>query len=91
MADVEVHDDMDGDMGECEGLHQVKTAVELLHYIYIGVHQQCWNQYITCVCHLDFGGTGDNFGSEPMVFDGMTADGYMRRSLVPEPQKADFK
>ena len=40
MADAEVHDDMDGGMGECEGLHQVKTAVELLHYIYIGVHQQ---------------------------------------------------
>lgn len=34
MADVEIHDDMDGDMGECEGVHQVRTAVELLHYIH---------------------------------------------------------
>lgn len=34
MADVEVHDDMDSDMGECEGVHQVRTAVEFLHYIH---------------------------------------------------------
>ena len=33
MADVEIHDDMDGGMGECEGMHQVRTAVELLYGI----------------------------------------------------------
>ena len=33
MDDVEIHDDMDGGMGECEGVHQVRTAVELLYVI----------------------------------------------------------
>ena len=36
MAVVEIHDDMDGGMGEYEGMHQVRTAVELLYGIRLG-------------------------------------------------------
>ena len=56
IVDVEIHDDAGCDMGECEGVHQVRIAVELFNYIlmqdYVSNPLSCvygWNQHITCL------------------------------------------